>query len=49
MHQNENPSHAGRQAYQPPRLTVYGSMRDLTAGGTGNSLESHEDPKKRRP
>lgn len=33
------PSANRRAAYQPPRLTVFGGVLDLTAGGTGTSNE----------
>ena len=29
-----------RRPYTKPRLTVYGAVTDLTAGGTGNASET---------
>ncbi|HSO21616.1 MAG TPA: lasso RiPP family leader peptide-containing protein [Chondromyces sp.] len=42
---------SGRRPYGAPRLVVYGEVRELTAGGTGNASENAPgpDPSKRRP
>lgn len=42
---------SGRRPYGAPCLVVYGEVRELTAGGTGNASESagHLPPNKRRP
>ena len=36
-HKSENL--AGRKPYQQPRLETYGSLKDLTTGGSGKAKE----------
>lgn len=40
-----------RRPYRAPSLVVYGEVRELTAGGTGNAAEGAPgpDPRKWRP
>ena len=39
-----------RRPYQKPELLVYGTVKDLTAGGSGNAQENlGNDPLKWRP
>lgn len=58
MDTTHTPDHSGgaprspdRRSYRTPRLLVYGEVRELTAGGTGNAIESAggPDPTKKRP
>lgn len=36
-----------RRPYQVPRLSVYGAVRDLTMGGSGNAQETSSGQKPR--
>jgi hypothetical protein len=36
-----------KKHYASPRLTFYGAVRDLTAGGPSKHQEGHPDPEKR--
>jgi len=33
-----------RRSYRKPHLQPYGSVKDLTAGGTGTKIEAHPHP-----
>jgi hypothetical protein len=48
MDENRAPE---RRPYRAPSLVVYGEVRELTAGGTGNAAEGAPgpDPRKWRP
>jgi hypothetical protein len=38
--QEQQVQSSSRRLYHPPRLSVYGTVRQLTNGGTGNMTES---------
>ena len=40
---------AEKQPYDPPVLTEYGALEDLTAGGTGNANEGSPGTSAKRP
>jgi hypothetical protein len=41
MNNQEQEKQVVKKTYTPPRLTVYGKLTDLTAGGPHMSAESH--------
>ena len=45
--QPERQSYA--RTYQTPRLKVYGAVRELTNGGTGNTIENSITPPQAQP
>mgnify|MGYP006280941385 FL=1 len=46
---NQDQDTITRKPYSPPRLTVYGAVRDLTAGGSGKSSENNKGKAIPRP
>lgn len=38
-----------KQPYDPPVITEYGALEDLTAGGTGNASEGSPGNSAKRP
>jgi hypothetical protein len=49
-HDQRHASQPVRRPYRSPQLLVYGAMRDLTAGGSGNTTEDKDQhPAKSKP
>lgn len=52
-HQTEEPTAKAQKSrahpYHPPRLVMYGAVRELTAGGSGNANEGEKGQAKPRP
>jgi len=44
----DKPQNRVRKPYESPRLTVYGSIGDLTTGGSGHAME-HSQGRTKRP
>jgi hypothetical protein len=47
--QDQKTNDSARRIYGAPRLTEYGRVRDLTAGGSGERGESSQANKFKRP
>ena len=43
----DKPQGRVKKPYESPRLTIYGSIGDLTTGGSGHAMESSQGNTKR--